>query len=253
MILAAAMWCSVFAPARVRAQAEPCDPALASSLADPWGYRVRGERCEGIYAQPVAGTALIVASFTERFDRFAPDSTASLLVGWPSVPTRQIRLRAISLRRRYYYRMDASRVASAGSWMWPTTVLAALDLGRDELGVLAWTNHTADDAELDIYLPLRIGVDETSDTSQEYALVVVPQVELSEVFVSVSSMDENGRLVGRLRDEDPLGYGYYPAERPVEIPIARPAEPGLYRVELGARIRTGGSLVRELWFETGPF
>jgi hypothetical protein len=249
MALAGALSYSVIAPGPVSAQAVPCDPSLEPSAADPWGYRARGDRCEGIYAQPVAGTPLIVASFTERFDGFDPDSTASLVLRWPATGSGEVRVRAVALRRRLYYRMDATRPATTGAWEWPTDLLAALELGRSELAVVAWTQRLAGDRERDIHLPLRIGDGAAGEALTAYALVVVPQVELTEVYVTVSRMDGDGRPVDFLRDESPLGYGYYPADRPIEIPIARPEEPGLYRVQIGARIRAGGSLAGELWFE----
>jgi hypothetical protein len=65
-------------------------------------------------------------------------------------------------------------------------------------------------------------------------------------------MDADGMPVEWLRDEEPLGYGYYPADGAIEIAIARPAIPGLYRVQLGARIRAGGPLATEFWFQRAP-
>lgn len=250
--LAGVLCCSAIVARPVRGQAVPCDPSLAPSSTDPWGYRVRGDRCEGTYAQPVAGTPLIVASFTERFDAFDPDSTTSLVLQWPALGSADVRLRAIALRRRFYYRMDADQPASAGFWEWPTDLLSALGLGRPELGVVAWTRQVAGDTERDVHLPLRIGRAAAAAGSGDYSLVVLPQVELTEVYVSVARMDENGRPVRWLRDEQPLGYGYYPADRPIEISVARPDEPGLYRVQIGARIRSGGSLASELWFQRAP-
>jgi hypothetical protein len=254
MILAGALSFSGIAVRPVSAQQVACDPSLEPSVADPWGYRVRGDRCEGTYAQPVAGTPLIVASFTERFDAFDPDSTSSLVLHWSAAGPGAVRLRAVALRRRFYYRMDTELPASAGSWAWPADLLSALELVRPELGVIAWTRRLSGETERDVHLPLRIGVAaaEAADATDEYALVVVPQVELTEVFVTVSRMDPDGRPADYLRDEEPLGYGYYPADRPIEIAIARPAEPGLYRVQLGARVRAGGSLTGELWFERAP-
>jgi hypothetical protein len=251
LLAGALAYCAVSAvPAS--AQTAPCDPALEPSAADPWGYRARGERCEGIYAQPVAGTPLIVASFTHRFATFDPGSTSSLTLRWPVLESGSVRLRAIALRRRLYYRMDAEQPAATAEWTWPANLLAALDLGRPDLGVIAWTHRMAGDTERDVLLPLRINGGGAADSAGDYTLVVMPQVELTEVYVSVSRMDADGRPTEWLRDEEPLGYGYYPADRPIEIGIAPPAEPGLYRIQLGARIRTGGSLATELWFERAP-
>lgn len=240
-------------PARaLSAQAATCDPSLESSTSDPYAYRPRGDRCEGIYAQPVAGTPLVVASFTRRFDTYDPDSASRLVLSWAARGPAVVRLRAIALRRRFYYRMDARQSADAGSWTWPADLLVALHLGRPELGVVAWTRERSGGTERDVHLPLRIDGGGDGGTADAYTLVVLPQVELAELFVTVARTEEDGRVAAYLRDEEPLGYGYYPADRPIDVAIARPAAPGLYRVLLGARIRGGGSVATELWFRRAP-
>lgn len=240
--------CVMVAPRPASAQTAPCDPSLEAPATDPWGYRVRGDRCEGTFAQPVAGTPLIIASFTRRFATFDPDSTASLMLRWPVLDSGSVRLRAVTLRRRTYYRMDSEQPASAGEWEWPVTVLAGLGLEQPELGVIAWTRDMDGDTERDVLLPLGIDAGTAADSAADYALIALPQVELVEVYVSISRMDADGSVIEWLRDEDPLGYGYYPADRPIEIAIAPPAQDGLYRVQLGAIIRSGGSLAAEFWF-----
>lgn len=251
-ILAGVLSCFALTARSIPAQAVPCDASLEPDPADPWGYRARGDRCEGIYAQPVSGTPLIVASFTERFAAFDPDSVRSLVLRWTPDSSGNVRLRAIALRHRLYYRMDAERPAPAGSWEWPANLLSALDLGRAEIGVVAWTHLAAGGTGRDVHLPLRIGAGSDTDSVGDYSLVVVPQVELTEVYVSVARMNDDGRPVRWLRDEEPLGYGYYPVDGAIEIAIARPTDPGLYRVQIGALIRAGGSVTTELWFRRAP-
>jgi hypothetical protein len=63
----------------VSAQQSPCDPNLTQLGQNPQGYRLRGDRCEGIYIQPVSGsTTLLVASFTEFFEDFDPSLSGQL-------------------------------------------------------------------------------------------------------------------------------------------------------------------------------
>ena len=99
--------------------AEHCDRYLPVSRGDPFGYRMRGDRCEGVYIQQVSATPLLVASFG-RLD--LPDTipaAGSLLVQW--APHRgEVRLRAHSLKPRTYYRMDHRQPAGSHSYRWPT-------------------------------------------------------------------------------------------------------------------------------------
>src|SRR5687768_9332763 len=83
-----------------------CDPALPAIKEGHLGYRDRGDRCEGLYINPVSSTTLAVASFTEHFENF--DNTGNtLLIEWDKPPAGdEIHLRAQGIRPRLYYRMD---------------------------------------------------------------------------------------------------------------------------------------------------
>lgn len=252
LFLAGTLSVSGVAVRPVAAQAGSCDPSLRQSATDPHGYRMRGDRCEGIYAQPVAGTSLIVASFTGSFETYDTESARNLVLRWTAPGLGDVRLRALALPRRLYYRMDATQSAAAGSWSWPSDVLAELGIERADLGVAAWTRQVMGSTEHDVYLPLRIDTGQVADTLTEFTLVVVPQVELTEVYVSIATVGGDGLPTSYIRDEEPLGYGYYPADRPMDIAIARPAEPGIYHVLIGGVVRSGGSLATELLFYVPP-
>ena len=46
-----------------------CDSLVKTRASDPLSYRQRGDRCEGVYAQDVAGSSsLLVASVMESFE-----------------------------------------------------------------------------------------------------------------------------------------------------------------------------------------
>ncbi len=89
------------------AAAADCDPSL-TQVKTAFGYRDRGDRCEGVYIKEVSSTALTVASFTEVFEPYDLQSSEPLHLAWDRPPgNASVRLRAQSLRRRLYYRMDA--------------------------------------------------------------------------------------------------------------------------------------------------
>jgi hypothetical protein len=68
------------------AQIADCDKQLEQPVSNPNGYRLRGDRCEGVFVQEVAGTPLVIASFTARFDQYDVRAVQSLDIGW-SAPT----------------------------------------------------------------------------------------------------------------------------------------------------------------------
>src|SRR5687768_7415532 len=75
-----------------------CDPALPAIKDGNLGYRDRGDRCEGLYINPVSSTTLFVASFTEHFENFEKAGN-TLLIEWDKPPTsNDIHLRAQGIR-----------------------------------------------------------------------------------------------------------------------------------------------------------
>jgi hypothetical protein len=128
-----------------------------------------------------------------------------------------------------------------------TEMLAALNVRRSELGVVGWASHKIGVKERDLYLPLRI-MQSGPMPADRVQLVVSPAAELSEVFVTLARVGADGRPGNALLNHRPLGYGYYPAERAVSIPISGLTTPGVYVVELGATLRGGGASSVRLWF-----
>ncbi len=231
--------------------AEHCDRYLPVSRGDHFGYRMRGDRCEGVYIQQVSATPLLVASFGRLELPEAVPAAGSLLVQWAGPPRRgEVRLRAQSLKPRTYYRMDHRQPADSRSYQWPTDVLAALKLKPREIGMVALAeSHVAGVPH--VYLPVRIGA---APPGQErtYELLVVPGQELSEVYVALSSVAPDGKR-SEVAPAKPLRYGFYPAGRSIRIPVGPIARPGTYLLDIGATLRDGGAVSQEVWFvEAAP-
>ena len=227
-----------------------CDPNLNRAPNDPNGYRMREGRCEGLYIREVAtGTALLIASLTEvpedpesqlhdvlRLEWFSPDAEK---------PTR---LRGFGLRRRQYYRMDTVRGAGQRRYEWPTPVLERLQITMRQLGIVAWTSLRIGERAQDVYLPLAVDAKQRAGRAGKYELLLVPAAELSEVFLTLAHADARGRVAEPEYERTTLGYGFYPAERPVPITIAGLKQTGLYRLTIAAALKNGGSSQTDLWF-----
>lgn len=233
----------------LHAQQGPCDPTLSQSSQDRNGYRQRGDRCEGVYIQAVASPALRVVSFTESFENFDPASGTNLRVEWSAPPGRgPVHLRGNALRPHLYYRFDTIRPQDSRRYSWPTAVLQGLALKKPELGVVAWVTEPVGSTTRDVYLPVRIGQQAAPASAERYQLVLVPGVELAEVFVSLAPVQPDG-LPGKFIQQDrALQLGFYPAGRGITIPIAGFTAPGVYYLEISATLRGGGSSTARLWF-----
>jgi hypothetical protein len=227
---------------------DDCDPNLEQPKENPYGYRLRGDRCEGMYVKQVASTTLLVASFTEAFGDYDFSSNKDLVVEWKTLGNERVRLRAQGLKRKLYYRMDTVRSPEAQSFNWPVGLLAALAIPRQDIGVVGWTRYSAGTMEKEVYLPLRINQKKDKNRVGTYTVVLLPGAELSEVYVSLATVGRDGHPQSFLRDGIALGYNYYPADRRIDIPISDLKTPGLYYVEIGATLKTGGSATVEFWF-----
>jgi hypothetical protein len=226
---------------------DDCDPSLEQPKENPYGYRLRGDRCEGMYVKQVASTILLVASFTETFEEYDLSSNKDLVVEWKALGNEQVRLRGHGLRRKLYYRMDTVRSPEAQTFSWPVGLLAALAIPKQDIGVVGWTHYSAGKIEREIYLPLRINQKKGKSRLGTYTVVLLPGAELSEVYVSLATVGKDGHPETFLRDGIALGYNYYPADRRIDIPISDLKAPGLYYVEIGAKLKTGGSATVEFW------
>ncbi len=225
----------------------PCDPLLVQPATNPYGYHLRGDRCEGIYVQQVSGAPLAVVSWTQSFADYDLTSRRPLILGWEMTRgTAPIRLRAQGLRRRLYYRMDSVQRSNSNSFTWPADVLSALGISRHDAGIVGITEADIEGAQREVYLPLRVSQENKSDKSNSYSLTLLPGIEMKEVFLTLTG--PSGDKPSRIKNGEAVGYGYYPAERAIEIPVAGLRGRGFYHLEIGATLRSGGATAIEFWF-----
>jgi hypothetical protein len=231
---------------QLRAQQNPCDPNLMQLGQNPEGYRLRGDRCEGIYIEPVSGsTTLLIASFTAFFEEVDP--RVNLRIDWSSPAESPIHLRAYGLREKLYYQMDANIPAGATTYLWPAGVLDALHLSKQDIGVVGYTEYKIGGENRTLYVPLRIRQKDQKQT-HAYQLVLVPGSELKEVFISLAQVGPDGQPHSFLISDHALGKGYYPAERGIQVDLPSPKTPGIYYLEIGATSRYGGPITQRMWF-----
>jgi hypothetical protein len=243
----------VLALVAVMASAQPClsqgcDASFHSSESDPYGYRARGDRCEGVYIKDLSAS-LRVVSFTREFDAFSGGDPI-LHLKWAARASREIHLRATSLRPRLYYEMDSVRPGGSIGYDWETSLLTALRITRPELGIVGWTSQQIGGQDRHVYLPLAVTTSKPEKKSS-YQFIVVSGVELHELYVSLSLLDKDGSRVATLRKEEPLKAAYYPAEAGIPISLPELKKPGLYLLTLGAEFQRGGVSTETVWFRYG--
>jgi hypothetical protein len=229
------------------ADSDYCDPHLKMSPEHPYGYRLRGNRCEGIYIEEVSSTPLSVVSLTAVFEDYGLTEGQAISIKWRSPPSPgHVRIRAQGIREGLFFRMDTSLAGSSASFTWPSNMLAALDIKKQDLGILGWTEHDFGAQGRVLYLPLLVRQMKRPRDSHGYRLVVLPGRELVEIYVSLASVNTDGLPPRYLQEGKPLKYGYYPAGQRITIPISYPPTAGVYLLELGATLRQGGATTANL-------
>lgn len=235
------------------AQADICDPGLESDSDSPLAYKMRGSRCEGEYVVQVNDSPdLHLVSLVEHFEDFDPEGD-DLVVEWGSLPSGvgDLHLRVLTWKEGAFYRMDALVEPGAERYLWTTDLLSTFGYRRDDLGAIAWAslpNITSDSAAPPVYIPLSLRQDEPAQHQSRYTVLLLPSRRLEEVYVTLEPLGPDGRPGPPLRDQEPLGYGYYPAGSITDFDTPQLDAAGIYRLTLGARLRDGRPATKVIHF-----
>ena len=230
-----------------------CDSLVTTQSSDPLRYRQRGDRCEGVYGQNVAGSSTLrVASLVESLEAFDDTSSLPLRVEWTAPPTEPVTLRATAIRPGLYYRMETAHPIVGSSFAWPADVRRPLRITSADVGVTGAASMSIGGARREVLVPLRISQRRAPTRSSSYRLTLWPTVGLSEVFVTVAATGADGTPTKYLQRDTELGYGVYPAERPIVVRLPALTERGVYLVRVGAtRVGSGGATRSILLYHAG--
>ncbi|MCP4548470.1 MAG: hypothetical protein GY835_18590 [bacterium] len=213
---------------------------------DRLGYRLRGDRCEGRYSfRPFSGSLLRVVGLQRIVRDDVSERVNPLALDWHGPLQEEVWIRAVSLRSGVYYRMDSKRPADKYSYVWPTSLLTSLNLRPSHLGIVATYRMPINGKDRDVLLPVTVRNPLSSKTAGVYLLRVLPGIELEELYLSLWRLTEDSQQV--IVKARALEYGYYPADRPIDIPLPDLSGEGLFRVDLGGETRTGRPAATKTW------
>jgi len=235
-------------PAAEKTAQNHCDPNLDDLPDSPHGYRLRGDRCEGLYHQPVSSLVLSLASFTNGTPAYDLNGLGSLTLEWPRTVEfdNEVHLRVRTLTKNRYYRMDTNLPSPETTYEWPAEVLKAQRIGADEISLLGWFETTIENVDQRIYLPVSLKDSSTPESPSDYLLVVHPGVRLHKVYVSIDQIDATGVIQQNIQSRKPLEKTSFPSGRPVRIKLPKLSR-GLYYVEITAKPKSGGSKSISAW------
>jgi len=149
-----------------------------------------------VYVRLVGSTTLTMLSFTAAFGAFDPKAGQPLPIDWAPPPNAaDVQLRALTTRQHLYYRMDTRVRAGETQYRWPTDVLAAMGLGRADIGLVGSTRQMAGGAEQEVLLPLSASPENPPrfrTGAGPYTLLVQSAAQLSELFVTITRLADGG-------------------------------------------------------------
>ena len=126
-------------PAAVYSQHGNCDPDL-KKIDGPFGYSIRGSRCEGLYESPVASSLSIVSVMRgELRYKLRPDNALIVKsVDNINLDAEELHIRSVGRYSGIYYRMDCV-VSKGDSLIWPMgEVLEPNRLLQNKIGLYGW-------------------------------------------------------------------------------------------------------------------
>jgi hypothetical protein len=231
------VWCLFTAgdPASAQNAAPVCNPRLVPQDG-PLGYRVRGDRCEGLYETLVAlGTIQPVSLVLAE----QPIPLGLYRLTWSRTATMAlVHVQAVTFKPDVFYRMDAQ--VKGSEYRWPTDLLRQLGIQANELGVLATREETINGQPQPVYLPVDLRGAGSSPRGR-YALRVATSEDLAELYLSVTGPIAAGQAGKPLVAERRIGGPYRSSTAPIWVPLdLSPAEPGLYQVRLAGKLANRG-------------
>jgi hypothetical protein len=238
-----------------RAQAA-CDPSLRA-LTPNSGYRLRDDRCEGLYSRNVSSYGIKLMSFTSTapVDDLCIAGRAVHLV-WPTYRAAEtpIQLHVESLRSKLDYAMTSRRPANTTSYEWPTDPRCNSNvlLRGPELAMLARTQGTVGSQRVNVLLPMTVAAAPSAPVRPPYRIVLMPGRRVREIYVSLWHYAD-GITRREVVSDRALGRApYVPRVHIVAVlSAADVAQPGLYRVKLSVEFESGPPDAFEEYFISG--
>jgi hypothetical protein len=234
-------------PSRARTPQSPggsaitlvCDATLAPQRG-PLGYRLRGDRCEGLYEQLAELGSMRPVSLTLR-EVPVPDS--ELQLSWTGTPSKApVRVEAVTFKPNVYYRMNT--IVAGGAYRWPTNVLKAIGVSEVQWGVVATADENVNGASQRVYFPVDLQPRSSTAPRGRYVLKVASVEDLSAVFLNIVGPMKTGQAGARVVSDQRIAGPYHSSATPIRIPLDFSAvDDGLYQVRLSATLsnRAGGT------------
>jgi hypothetical protein len=216
--------------------AQHCDPLiLQHALEDTrLGYHAYSNRCEGFYRATVSSQAFTVVGLTIGPLRYEIDPGEVLEIALPH-HRRAVRIRALPIPDKTYYRMDAA-LGAAKKLRWPirdVILKRPYELTCDQMGVLAIDG----DKDGDIYLPVRALPSKAPVvTDKRFHLVLSLSYDFADFKYRTIKSPANGQKIVGAWEDPSEKKRIYRLGSPLTI-LLSPGLVGIVDVEVAGKIK----------------
>lgn len=194
-------------------------------------YRLRGDRCEGIVAKPAGGDLIRVIGLTGTVESFNPQLGADLHLTWRPFHGDSIWLKAVGIRSRFFYQMDAAIPSTAAEFKWPVSVLLSQNVRQKDVAVRGSTMERFGGVVDTVLIPITIWQKQAPPASPaEYMLTVMPTQRLRALRFGIAATDSLGRSAGWIRKMTAVSGTDFMEGAAIHIPLGPISSPGLYRM-----------------------
>jgi hypothetical protein len=178
-----------------------CDAQITNNSDDVFGYRFRGNRCEGRYQQPTAAPPpdLTIVSFACPSPGFTLGSSKPMLV-WSSANDSPVSIRIETLPQiRLRYRLDAVDADGNSRFTWDSDTWRALSIDPSELGIVIKGHAKLGDNELPgTLLQARLGTDaKILDCPSGPTFHVRTGERLASLKICAKALEKDGQATGK--------------------------------------------------------
>ncbi len=147
---------------------QPCDSELTPVENSEIQYKYRRNRCEGFYSSKVSSGSIEVVGVIKGEFHFNLEKNEIVNIFSPFVRKQTVRVRAVGIPLKTYYRMDAEIAPGAAFSLPVGEILYPQKLSDEKIGIFGWIDQGTDK----IYVPLassaKLGKNPTNDKIMLY-------------------------------------------------------------------------------------
>jgi hypothetical protein len=188
----------------------PNQPVADSAV----GYKLRGSRCEGLYANLVDGEeGLWLVGFQTTSTAFNPQTDSSVRISVPGGVPGPLLLQVSSVAWRVHYGMDTDSL-DRGAFDWSLDVFRnkAIGLGAEDIAAVACTNRCRRERTT-MFVPVELRGPKGDAHKTAPTLILQAGVALSALYITVLHEGTTSP------PDRPIGGTFLPAGRPIRLPL----------------------------------